>query len=81
MGWEWGLVAEWTRPRNVELPYELNELATTPDDYVFKNTLGAPIDQVSFYKLFHAAPERLGIRVRHPYATHTPRCPARLRAV
>jgi len=33
----------------------LIELRTEPEDYVFKNTLGEPIDQRSFYKLFCSA--------------------------
>ena len=40
-----------------------------PDDYVFKNSLGRPIDQRSFYKLFCSAQRVLGIRLRDLYAT------------
>ena len=40
-----------------------------PGDYIFKNTLGAPIDQRSFYKLFCAAQRGLDIRPRDLYAS------------
>ena len=45
------------------------ELRAQPDDYVFKNSLGDPIDQRSFYKIFCAAQRTLGIRLRDLYAT------------
>ena len=41
--------------RNVEALGQLVELRSEPADYVFKNTIGEPIDQTSFYKLFCAA--------------------------
>src|SRR5208282_3487770 len=41
-------------PRNVEILRQIVELPAEPDDYLFKNTLGDPIDQRSFYKLFCA---------------------------
>jgi len=36
---------------------------------VWDSRLGAPIDQESFYKLFRAGQQRLGIRLRDLYAT------------
>jgi integrase len=56
-------------PRNVEVLQQLCEPSAQPDDYVFRNTLGAPIDQRSFYKLFCAAQRRLGFRLRDLYAS------------
>ena len=50
-------------PRNVELLRQLIELRAEPADYVFKNTLGEPIDQRSFYKIFCSA-QRAD---RHPH--------------
>ena len=50
-------------PRNVELLRQLIELRAEPSDYVFKNTLGEPIDQRSFYKIFCSAQ---GDRHPHP---------------
>ena len=55
--------------RNVDVLYPIIELRAEPADYVFKNTLGKPIDQRSFYKLFCAAQRALGIRLRDLYAT------------
>ena len=40
-----------------------------PDDYVFKNSLGRPIDQRSFYKLFCSAQRVLGIMLHDLCAT------------
>ncbi len=40
-----------------------------PDDYVFKNTLGRPIDQRSFYKIFCGLQRVLDVRLRDLYAT------------
>jgi integrase len=56
-------------PRNVEALRQLVELRAQPDDYVFKNTLGEPIDQRSFYKLFCTAQRALALRLRDLYAT------------
>ena len=56
-------------PRNVQVLRQLQEPLAEPDDYVFKNILGAPIEQRSFYNLFRAAQRRLGIRLRDLYAT------------
>jgi integrase len=56
-------------PRNIEVLRPLIELRAEPGDYVFKNTLGEPIDQRSFYKLFCSAQRALGIRMRDLYAT------------
>jgi integrase len=56
-------------PRNVEVLRAILELNAQPDDYVFKNTLGEPVDQRSFYKLFCKAQRALGIRLRDLYAT------------
>ena len=56
-------------PRNVELLRQLIELRAEPADYVFKNTLGEPIDQRSFYKIFCSAQRAIGIRIRELYAT------------
>ena len=56
-------------PRNIEVLDQLIELRAEPVDYVFKNTLGEPIDQRSFYKLFCAAQRTLGMRMRDLYAT------------
>jgi integrase len=53
-------------PKNVEL---LRELTGKPEYYVFKNTLGSPISQVAFYKLFRAAQRELCLRERDLYAT------------
>jgi integrase len=50
--------------RNVEVLRQVIELRAEPDDYVFKNSLGHPIDQRSFYKIFCAAQRVLGIRLR-----------------
>ena len=55
--------------RNVEVLKQVIELRAQPDDYVFKNSLGHPIDQRSFYKLFCSAQRVLGIRLRDLYAT------------
>ncbi len=55
--------------RNVEVLKQVIELRAEPDDYVFKNSLGRPIDQRSFYKIFCAAQRALGIRLRDLYAT------------
>jgi hypothetical protein len=55
-------------PGNVKLLVQMIDASAKPDDYVFKNTLGAPIDQRSFYKLFRAAQRKLGIRQRDLYA-------------
>jgi integrase len=54
---------------NVEILRQLIELRAEPDDYVFKNSLGNPIDQRSFYKIFCGAQRTLGIRLRDLYAT------------
>ena len=56
-------------PRNVELLRQLIELRAEPGDYVFKNTLGEPIDQRNFYKIFCSAQRAIGIRIRDLYAT------------
>jgi integrase len=56
-------------PRNVEVLRQVVELRAKPDDYVFKNTLGDPIDQRSFYKLFCGAQRALSLRLRDLYAT------------
>jgi hypothetical protein len=56
-------------PRNVELLRQLIELRAEPSDYVFKKTLGEPIDQRSFYKIFCSAQRAIGIRMRDLYAT------------
>jgi hypothetical protein len=45
------------------------ELRALPDDYVFKNTLGRPIDQRSFYKIFCGLQRVLDVRLRDLYAT------------
>ena len=55
--------------RNVEVLRQVIELRAEPDEYVFKNSLGRPIDQRSFYKIFCAAQRVLGIRLRDLYAT------------
>jgi integrase len=55
--------------RNIEVLQPLIELRAEPGDYLFKNTLGEPIDQRSFYKLFCSAQRALGIRLRDLYAT------------
>jgi len=55
--------------RNIEALRPLIELRAERGDYVFKNTLGEPIDQRSFYKLFCSAQRALGIRMRDLYAT------------
>jgi len=55
--------------RNVEVLKQVIELRAQPDDYVFKNSLGRPIDQRSFYKIFCATQRALGIRLRDLYAT------------
>ena len=55
--------------RNVEVLKQVIELRAEPDDYVFRNSLGYPIDQRSFYKIFCAAQRALGIRLRDLYAT------------
>jgi integrase len=51
-------------PRNVELLRQLIELRAERADYVFRNTLGEPIDQRSFCKNFCAAQRAIGIRIR-----------------
>ena len=56
-------------PRNVEVLRPLIELRAEPEDYVFKNTLGEPIDQRSFYKLFCSAQRVLAIPMRELYTT------------
>ena len=63
-------------PRNVELLRALSDPSAKPDDYVFENTLGGPIDQRSFYKLFRAAQRRLGIRLRDLTQARILTCPA-----
>ena len=55
--------------RNVEVLKQVIELREQPDDYVFKNTLGRPIDQRSFYKIFCGLQRVLDIRLRDLYAT------------
>ena len=55
--------------RNVEVLKQVIELRAQPDDYVFKNSLGHPIDQRSFYKIFCGLQRVLGIRLRDLYAT------------
>ena len=55
--------------RNVEVLKQVIELRAQPDDYVFKNSLGHPIDQRSFYKIFCDLQRVLGIRLRDLYAT------------
>jgi hypothetical protein len=45
------------------------QLHAEPDDYFFKNSLGDPIDQRSFYKIFWAAQRALSIRLRDLCAT------------
>jgi integrase len=55
--------------RNVEVPKQIIELRVEPDDYVFKNSLGRPIDQRSFYKILCGAQRTLGMRLRDLYAT------------
>jgi hypothetical protein len=45
------------------------ELRAQPDDYVFRNTLGRPIDQRSLYKFFCGLQRVLGVRLRDLYAT------------
>ena len=54
--------------RHVEILAQIVEIAK-PDDYLFENTLGDPIDQRSFYKLFCTAQQSLGIKHRDLYAT------------
>jgi hypothetical protein len=63
--------ARWVRltARNVEILRLLIELNTGPEDYLFKNTLGEPIHQAHFYRLFCGAQRALGIRLRDLYAT------------
>ena len=56
-------------PRNIQALGRLIEPRAEPDDYVFKNTLGEPIDQRSFYNLFRSAQRALGLRLRDLYAT------------
>jgi integrase len=56
-------------PRNAEILATLIQLRAEPNDYLFTNTLGEPIDQRSFYKLFCAAQRALGMRLRDLYAT------------
>ena len=55
--------------RNVEILGNIVELHAHPDDYLFKNTLGEPIEQRSFYRLFRDAIRVLEIRPRDLYAT------------
>jgi integrase len=55
--------------RNFEVLKQVIELRAEPDDYVFKNSLGHPIDQRSFYKIFCGLQRVLGIRLRDLYAT------------
>ena len=55
--------------RNVEVLRNVVELQAAPDDYLFKNTLGQPIEQRSFYRLFRDAVRVLEIRPRDLYAT------------
>jgi integrase len=56
-------------PRNIEILRALIELGDAPNDFVFKNTLGAPVEQRNFYKLFRSAQRALSIRLRDLYAT------------
>jgi hypothetical protein len=56
-------------PRNIQVLGPLIELRAEAGDHVFKNTLGEPIDQRSFYKHFCSAQRALGIRMRDLYAT------------
>ena len=57
-------------PSHVEILRQIVEIkAAEPDDYLFKNTLGDPIDQRSFYKLFCTAQRSLGLKHRDLYAT------------
>jgi hypothetical protein len=58
-------------PRDVELLQQVSDPFAKPDEYVFNNTLGAPIDQGSFCNLFCAAQKRLGMRTCDLYATAT----------
>ena len=55
--------------RNREILRKLIEQHAGPEDYVFKNSLGDPVDQRSFYKIFCAAQRALAIRRRDLYAT------------
>jgi len=55
--------------RNIEVLKQAIELRAEPDDYVFENSLGHPIDQRSFYQILCAAQRALGIRLRDLYAT------------
>lgn len=56
-------------PRNVQILRSVVELHAAPEDYLFKNTLGLPIEQRSFYRLFRDAVRVLEIRPRDLYAT------------
>jgi hypothetical protein len=55
--------------RNVEILGNIVELYANPGDYLLKNTLGEPIEQRSFYRLFRDAVRVLEIRPRDLYAT------------
>jgi integrase len=55
--------------RNVQVLRQVIEVRAERGDYVFKNSLGDPIDQRSFYKIFCAAQRALSIRLRDLYAT------------
>ena len=56
-------------PRHSKILRQIVEIGEAPDDYLFKNTVGDPIDQRSFYKLFCTAQRSLGLRHRDLYAT------------
>ena len=55
--------------RNVEILRQLVPLRIEPGTYLFTNTLGEPIEQRSFYRLFCDAQRVLEVRPRDLYAT------------
>jgi len=54
---------------NLEILKQMVDLNAKPNDYIFRNILGDPIDQRGFYKIFCRAQRALSIRLRNPYAT------------
>ena len=54
---------------NIDVLKQIIDLSSEQNDYVFKNSLGDPIDQKSFYKTFCAGQRTLGLRLRDLYAT------------
>lgn len=56
-------------PSNLEILRQLTPLRIEPGTYMFTNTLGEPIEQRSFYRLFCDAQRVLEIRLRDLYAT------------